>query len=356
MKKKTLIIALAVLAAVAVAAVVLILNRGGEKKPTGQVVNVYNWYDYMDEEVFDLFEEETGIHVNKMYFTTNEDMMVQVRVSPGAYDLVFPSDYCVERMISENMLAEINFDNVPNFSNVSKDLVNPDYDPENKYSVPFMWGTVGILYNTTMVDEPVDSWGILWDEKYADNIIMLDSIRDTMGVALKYLGYSMNTREVSELKAATDKLIEQKPLVKAYYVDETKDKMVAGEAALAVVYSGDALYAIEKNEDLAYVVPKEGSNVWIDPMVIPATAKNKENAEKLIDFLCRPDIAKKNCEYIWYSSPNAAAIELMGEDYTENATINPSEEVIANCEFFHDIPDNFLTIYNSFWSQVKNAR
>ena len=321
-----------------------------------EVVNVYNWYDYMDETVFEIFEQETGIHVNKMYFTTNEDMMVQVRVSPGAYDLVFPSDYCVERMIAEDMLAEINFDNVPNLVNIEPNLLNPDYDPENKYSVPFMWGTVGILYNTTMVDEPVESWGILWDEKYADSIIMLDSIRDTMGITLKYLGYSMNTRDLVELKAATDKLIEQKPIVKAYYVDETKDKMVAGEAALAVVYSGDALYSMELNEDLDYVVPKEGSNVWIDPMVIPATAKNKENAEKLINFLCRPDIAQMNCEYLWYSSPNKTAIENMGEDYTENPTINPPQEVIDRCEFFHDIPDNYLTIYNSFWGQVKNAR
>ena len=321
-----------------------------------EVVNVYNWYDYMDETVFDLFEQETGIHVNKMYFTTNEDMMVQVRVSPGAYDLVFPSDYCVERMISEGMLAEINLDNIPNLANIDPSRLNPDYDPENKYSVPFMWGTVGILYNTTLVDDPVDSWEILWNDKYADSIIMLDSIRDTMGITLKYLGYSMNSRDLVELKAATDKLIAQKPIVKAYYVDETKDKMVAGEAALAVVYSGDALYAMELNEDLDYAVPMEGSNVWIDPMVIPATAKNKENAEKLIDFLCRPEIARMNCEYIWYSSPNAAAIELMGEDYTENKTINPDPDVIERCEFFHSIPDDKLSLYNNFWGMVKNAK
>ena len=147
-----------------------------------EVVNVYNWYDYMDETVFDMFEEETGIHVNKMYFTTNEDMMVQVRVSPGAYDLVFPSDYCVERMIAENMLAEINMDNIPNIVNIDPNQLNADYDPENKYSVPFMWGTVGILYNTTLVDDPVDSWSILWNDKYADSIFMLDSILKVSGL------------------------------------------------------------------------------------------------------------------------------------------------------------------------------
>ncbi len=319
-------------------------------------VNVYNWEDYMNPEVFKIFEQETGIHVNEMFFTTNEEMMISLRVTPGAYDLVFPSDYCVERMISEGLITEINFDSVPNFSNIEPWMINPDYDPENKYSVPFMWGTVGILYDTTKVDDPVDSWGILWNEKYADEIIMLDSIRDTMGVTLKYLGYSMNTRDRLELKAASDKLIEQKPLVKAYYVDETKDEMVAGNGALALMWSGDALYAMEKNENLAYAVPKEGSNVWVDPMVIPATAKNKENAEKLINFLCRPDIAQMNCEYIWYSSPNTAAIELMGEDYTENPTINPTQDIIDRCEFFHDIPDQYLTVYNLFWGRVKDAK
>ncbi|MBE5783924.1 MAG: spermidine/putrescine ABC transporter substrate-binding protein [Clostridiales bacterium] len=321
-----------------------------------EVVNVYNWYDYMDERVFDMFTQETGIKVNKMYFTTNEDMMVQVRVSPGAYDLVFPSDYCVERMIAENLLAEINYDNVPNAKYTSEWLLNPGYDPDNKYSVPFMWGTVGILYNTTMVEEPVESWGILWDETYADNIFMMDSIRDTMGITLKYLGYSLNTRDPKQLQEATQKLIAQKPLVKAYGVDEIKDKMALGEAALAVMWSGDALYAMDQNEDLAYAVPMEGSNIWVDPMVIPATAKNKENAEKLIDFLCRPEIAQMNCEYIWYSSPNTGAIQMMGEEYTENLTINPTQDVIDRCEWFNDIPENFMTIYNALWSQVKNAK
>ena len=321
-----------------------------------EVVNVYNWNNYMDESVFDIFEQETGIHVNKIYFVENEDMMISLRVSPGAYDLVFPSDYCVERLIAENLLAEIDHDKLPNLKNLDPRFLDTEFDPGNKYSIPFMWGTVGILYNKTMVDDPVDSWDILWNEKYADSIFMLDSLRDTMGVALKALGYSMNSRNVAEIKAAADSLIAQKPLVKAYFVDETLDKMVEGDAALALMYSGDSLNAMLLNEDLDYAVPMEGSNVWIDSMVIPATAKNKENAEKLIDFLCRPDIARMNCEYIWYSSPNAAAIELMGEDYTENVTINPPQEVLDRCEFFHDIPDNYLKAYTSFWNNVKNAR
>ncbi|MBE5801246.1 MAG: spermidine/putrescine ABC transporter substrate-binding protein [Clostridiales bacterium] len=323
-----------------------------------EVVNVYNWEDYIDESVLELFEQETGIHVNYMNFTTNEDMIVKVETSPGAFDLVFPSEYMVERMLAKDLLAEINYDNVPNAQYTLPNLLNPSYDPNNAHSIPYMWGTVGILYNTTMVDEVVDSWGILWDTKYTNNVFMLDSIRDSMGVTLKYLGYSMNTQDFLALEAAKSKLIEQKQsgVVKAYQVDETKDKMVAGEAALAVMWSGDAQYAIDLNPDLAYAIPKEGSNIWVDCMVIPKTAKNKENAEKFINFLCRPDIAQLNCEAIWYSSPNSGAIELMGEDYTSNTTMNPSEESIANCEYFNDIEGAFLELYNTLWLDVKNAK
>lgn len=322
-----------------------------------EVVNVYNWEDYIDESVLDQFEQETGIHVNYMRFTMNEDMMVSVRANPGAYDVVFPSEYCIERLIAEDLLAEINYDNVPNMSYTLPNLLNPSYDPNNAHSVPYMWGTVGILYNTKMVDGPVDSWDILWDEKYQGNVFMLDSIRDSMGIALKSLGYSMNTRNPVELEAAKTKLVEQKQrgIVKAYQVDETKDKMVQNEAALALVYSGDAQYAIDLNPDLAYAIPKEGSNVWVDGMVIPKTAKNKENAEKFINFLCRPDIAQKNCDIIRYSSPNSGAIELMGDEYINNATMNPPEEALVNCEYFNDIQD-FITIYSALWEEIKNAK
>lgn len=323
-----------------------------------QVVNVFNWEDYIDESVLELFTQETGIKVNYMNFTTVEDMIVQVEANPGQFDLCFPSDYIIERMIKKDMLAEINFDNVPNAVQTIPYLQSPAYDPDNKYSVPYLWGTVGILYNTTMVDEPVTSWDIMWDTKYANNVFMLDSIRDSMGITLKYLGYSLNTHDIPAIMAAKQKLIEQKTagVVKAYQVDETKDKMVAGEAALALVWSGDAQYAIDLNSDLAYAVPAEGSNVWVDGMVIPKNAKNKENAEKLIDFLCRPEIAKMNCEYVRYSSPNAGAIELMGEEYTSNSVQNAPEELLAKCEFFNDIDPTFLSVYEAMWMEVKNTK
>ncbi len=318
-----------------------------------EVVNLYNWFDYMDPEVLKIFEDETGIQVNCMYFTQNEEMLVSMRANEGAYDVVVPSDYMVERMIKEGLIQEINMDNVPNFTYIKENLKHADYDPESKYTVPFMWGTLGILYDTTRVsEEEVTTWKVLWDEKYANEIIMMNSLRDTMGIGLIMNGYSMNSADRKELKAALDILREQKPLVKAYYVDETKDMMMNGEAALAVVYSGDALYAMDGNENLDYAVPEEGSNIWIDPFVIPTSAKNKENAEKLINFLCRPDIAQMNCEYIYYSSPNQGAIDLMGEEYTENSTINPSDEVIARCEFYHDLDDKTLSLYNNYWEKV----
>ncbi len=352
--------------------------------PSGQVVNVFNWEDYIDPAVIEMFEEETGITVNYMCFTTVEDMIVQVEANPGAFDVCFPSDYIIERMMNKDMLAKINFANVPNADPNSPGcqtdpfLLNPDYDVNNEYSVPYMWGTVGILYNVEMMEKLVPefdpentSWSILWDERLMSNVIMMDSIRDSMGVTLKYLGYSANSTEIPELFAARDKLIEQKQLgvVKAYQVDETKDKMAAGEAAMAVMWSGDALYAIDKAGDdieLGYFVPNEGSNVWCDAAVIPKTAKNKENAEKFINFLCRPEIAALNWNYIWYSSPNMGAIELIeagseeleleAYEYREDTALYPTQEIKDKCEFFRDIPENYLSVYEALWMDLKNTK
>ena len=320
-------------------------------------VNVFNWEDYINEDAIALFEEETGIKVNYMRFTLNEDMMVQVRTSPGAFDVVFPSDYAIERMIAENLLQPIDPAQVPNASQTLEWLQNPDYDPGHVYSIPYMWGTVGILYDTTRVKGPVDSWSVLFDEQYKGEVFMMDSPRDTLGVALRYLGYSVNSKNPLEIQQAANLLIEQKQkgIVKAYQVDETKDKMVAGEGILALVWSGDAQYAINLNPNLAYVVPKEGSNIWVDGMVIPLSAANPENAHKFIDFMSRPDIAQMNAEYIEYSSPNAGAIALMGEEYLNNPNLNPPQEVIDNCEFFHDNND-IKTFYDTYWGMVKNAK
>ena len=268
-------------------------------------ITVFNCYDYIDENLLYEFTDETGIDVQYVNYTTNEEMYVKLMAGATSYDVIFPSDYMIERMVKQDLLAELNFENIPNADGIMDWLKDPSYDEGSAHSVPYMWGTLGIIYNPAMVEEPIDSWEQMFSDTYKNNVIMMDSIRDTLGVTLKMLGYSMNTRDEAQLEEAKQLLIKQRQdgIVKGYLVDETKDKMVAGEAALAVMWSGDAQYAIDLNPDLAYAIPKEGSNVWVDCMVIPKTAKNKENAEAFINFLCRPDIAQKNCEAIWYSTP-----------------------------------------------------
>ena len=284
---------------------------------------VYNWGEYIDPEVLTIFEKETGIDVIYEEFETNEILYPKISSGAIAYDVICPSDYMIQRMIKNDLLSEIDFDNIPNLKNIGKQYLEQSrqFDPENKYSVPYCWGTVGILYNKTMVDEPVDSWSILWDEKYKDSILMQDSVRDAFGVALKYLGYSLNSTDLDELTEAKNLLIEQKPLVQAYVIDQVRDKMIGNEAAIGVIYSGEAIYTQKENSNLEYVIPKEGSNIWIDSWVIPKNAEHKENAEKFINFLCRPDIALMNFDYITYSTPNEAARELIEDDDIRNSKI-----------------------------------
>ena len=291
---------------------VILITGGGifygskNKMRSEEQVIVYNWGEYIDPDVIPMFEEETGISVIYEEFETNEIMYPKIKSGAIAYDVVCPSDYMIERMVREDLLAEINWDNVPNIKNIDPTYMDQSksFDPDNAYSVPYCFGTVGILYNKTMVDEPIDSWDVLWDPKYTDNILMQDSVRDAFAVALKRKGYSLNSTDVNELEEATADLIKQKPLVQAYVIDQVRDKMIGNEAAIGVIYSGEAIYTQWENENLEYVIPKEGSNVWIDSWVIPKNAQNKENGEKFINFLCRPDIALMNFEYITYSTPN----------------------------------------------------
>ncbi len=345
----------------AVMALVLIsggIYYGSRGKIGGQnTLVVYNWGEYMDPAVLELFEKETGIRVVYEEFETNEIMYPKVQTGAIAYDLVCPSDYMIQRMIENDLLAEINFDHIPNLKNIGSTYLEKsrEFDPDNKYSVPYCWGTVGILYNKTMVDEPVDSWGILWDETYADSILMQDSVRDAFAVALCYLGYSLNSTDLDELTAAKNLLIRQKPLVQAYVVDQVRDKMIGNEAALGVIYSGEAIYTQRENPDLEYVIPKEGSNIWIDSWVIPKNARHKESAEAFINFLCRPDIALMNFDYITYSTPNTAARELIEDDEIRNSPIAfPDDEALRNCTTFHYLGDEMDGVYNELWNQVKS--
>ena len=320
-------------------------------------INVYNVGDYIDEELIEQFEAENpGIKVNYETYYTNEEMHVRVSNGVSDYDVIFPSDYMLEKMIEEDLLREINYDNIPNFKEIGEEYLNQPYDPEQKYSVPYMWGTMGILYNTTMVDEEVDSWQILWNEKYKDNIFMLDSERDTLGITLKMLGYSMNTKNENELNQAKDMLIKQKPLVLAYVGDEVKDKMINEEAALSVVWSGDAYYCMSENENLDYAIPKEGTNLWFDCMAIPKTSKHPEAAEKFINFLCRPDVALQNTEYIEYSSPIPSVVEELGKEVNSDEKRYP--DITEQNDFFEVFKyDRDLSIKQAdIWQIVKVSR
>ncbi len=322
-------------------------------------LKVYNWGEYMEPEVIEQFEKETGIEVVYDEFETNETMYPIVAKGAVQYDLVCPSDYMIQRMEKEGLLEEINWDNVPNRKYIDDTYWNfaSSYDEGNRYSVPYLWGTVGILYNTKMVDEKIDSWSVLWDKKYKNNVLMQKSVRDAFGVTLKYLGYSLNSTNESELEEAKQKLIEQKSsgVVQAYVVDEVRDKMIAGEAAIGVIYSGEALTCQESNEDLEYVIPKEGSNLWMDSWVIPKGAENKENAEKFLDFLCRPEIMQKNFDFITYSVPSSAARELLDEEYRDSEIAYPDEDFLKNCEVLTYLGNEADELYNEKWKEVMAA-
>ena len=345
------------IAIVLLAAMICALSAGAfaeaDKPLAGTEITVYNCFDYIDTQVLDIFEEETGIHVNYVNYTDNEALYTRVSTGAGSYDVIVPSEYMIMRLIKEDLLAELDLSNIPNLENVLPSLRDPAYDPGNAHSIPYMWGTLGILYNTGMVEEPITSWNALLDERYSGSIYMMDSVRDSMGLALKALGYSMITRDENELAEAGDWLMAQKDagLVAGYILDQAKDKMVANEAAMAVVYSGDAQYAIEKNDKLANVIPEEGSNVWVDGMCVPKNAPNKAGAECFINFMCRPDIAQMNWDEIRYSSPIIQVVEGMSEEDLASCAMNPTEEMLARCEYYDDYTD-IAWMYDDIWMDV----
>ena len=331
----------------------------------GGELYVYNWGEYIDEDVISQFEDETGITVVYDLFETNEEMYPVIEAGAVNYDVVCPSDYMIQKMRENDLLAELNFDNIPNIAQIDPAYMEMSqaFDPENKYSVPYCWGTVGILYNTRLLDElgvPAPTkWADLWDERLSGEILMQDSVRDAFMVALKKDGYSMNSESRDELKQAKQELIDQKPLVQAYVIDQVRDKMIGGEAAVGVIYSGEMLYIQDEvaslglDYDLEYVIPEEGTNLWLDSWVIPKNAKNKENAEKWIDFMCRPEIAKANFEYITYPTPNKGAFELLDEEMQNNKAVFPDIDSLKDSEVYQYLGDDTDAIYNELWKEVK---
>ncbi len=318
---------------------------------------VYNWGEYIDEDVITMFEEETGIDVVYDMFETNEIMFAKLAQDTSAYDVVCPSDYMIQKLIEKDMIQPLNFNNIPNSKNIGDEYFknSQSFDPGNKYSIPYCWGTVGILYNKTLVSDPVNSWDILWDPKYSGQILMQDSVRDAYMVALIKNGYSLNTTEPSEIEKATQDLIAQKPLVQAYVIDQVRDKMIGGEAALGVIYSGEAIYTVRENRDLEYVVPDEGSNIWIDSWVITRGSKNVENAEKWIDFMCRDDIALKNFEYITYSTPNLEAQKNIEDEDIKGSKVAFPDLSTMKLEAYKYLGEYGDKLYNDAWMKVKSS-
>ncbi len=329
---------------------------GDQYDTIGGELNVLNWGEYIDPELISLFEKETGVKVNYTEMTSNEEMLIKLRSADNPYDMCFPSDYIIEKLIKDDLLLPLDMTKIPNSKNISPRMfeVTGTFDPGNKFSLPYMWGTVGILYNTKMVDGEVDSWNVLWDEKYAEKIWQYDSVRDAMAVSLLRLGYDMNTTDPNEVNAAKEALIQQIPLLKGLGTDNIRASMINGKAALAVIYAGDAILCMEENEDLAYVIPKEGSNVWFDNVVIPKTAKNVDAALAFINFLNDANLAARNTEFIYYSTPNQGALDRMDQELAENECFNPTDETLARCNVYHDL-GAAIELYNSAWEEFKTA-
>lgn len=341
----------------------------------GITINVYNWGEYISNgsegslDVITAFEKISGIKVNYTNYATNEDMYAKFKAgSTSVYDIVIPSDYMIGKMIDEDMVEKLNFDNIPNFKYIDDDYKNPDFDPTNEYSVPYTWGTVGIIYNTKYItEEEASTWDILWDEKYKGEILMFSNSKDAFAIALAKLGYSMNTTSEEEIREAALLLRKQKPLVQTYVMDQIFDKMQLEEAWVAPYYAGDAITMIDNNPDLAFAFPKESSNIFIDSICIPKGSRNKEAAEAFINFLCEVEVAAANGEYIYYSTPSSVAKEMIisnMEGYVEDGDMTqeeldnyikvsyPSEEIVARCESFVNLPQETNELVIRLWSDI----
>ncbi|MEG0291331.1 MAG: extracellular solute-binding protein [Anaerovoracaceae bacterium] len=325
-------------------------------------ISVYNWGEYLSDgsdggvNVCTEFEKLTGIKVYYTNFATNEEMYAKLKKGGVNYDVVFPSDYMIARMIKEDMLAPLNHKNMPALKNMDKSFMNPEYDRGSKYSIPYAWNTVGIIYNQKYVDKEPDSWEILWDKKYKDKILMFSNSRDAFGIACKKLGYSLNTENDKELREATELLKQQKPLVQAYVMDQIFDKMENEEAYIAPYYSGDASLMMKYNKNLRVAFPKEGTNVFVDGASIPKSSDEKEAAEMFINFLNEPQIAVSNIEYIGYSTPNAEAYKLLPKSIRENKTIYPDQKVIDTSEQFINLSQKANLDIDKYWVEVMASK
>lgn len=321
-----------------------------------QSINVYNWGEYIDQSVLDDFEAQTGIKVNYTTYASNEEMYSKIVSGAASYDVIIPSEYMISKMINEDLLAELNFDNIPNYKYIGDEYRGLSYDPDEKFSVPYTWGTVVIVYNTKFVDEEDvadESINLLWNEKYAGNILMFDNPRDTFALAHIRLGNSINTTNPDDWYAAAEELKKQKPLVQAYVMDQIFDKMINEEAYIAAYYAGDAMTMMDENEDLAAYVPREGANMFFDSMCVLKNSQNKEAAEKFINFMCETDIAVRNAEEVWYAIPHTAAYEALDPEQSEDPLVYPPDEVLEKCEVFINLNQETLILQSELWINLK---
>ncbi|MEW6661922.1 MAG: polyamine ABC transporter substrate-binding protein [Bacillota bacterium] len=317
-----------------------------------KTLNVYNWSDYLPEDIIREFEQEFGVKVNYDTYASNEELLAKLQMGASGYDLVFPSDYMVEIMVQLNLLEPLNHNNIPNAKHLDPNFLNLPFDQGNKYSLPYLWGTTGLAVNTAKVAEEITSWEELWNPKYKGKIALLNDSRETLGLVLKTLGYSLNTTNQEELQNAKKKLHSLLPSIKAFDSENMKNMMVSGEVWLAHAYVGDVMMAAEENEDLVYVLPKEGGVIWADNLAIPKGAPHKYTAEVFINFLLRPEISARIAEEILYGTPNAAAKELIDPEIAGNPAIYPPEEILAKCEWLQDVGEA-TKLYDRIWTEVK---
>jgi spermidine/putrescine transport system substrate-binding protein len=350
-------IARVVVAIIVVCLVLFIINLQLDKtsgRSGNDSISVYNWGEYIDPEIVTQFEKETGINVVYETFDSNEAMMTKIENGGTSYDVAMPSEYAIEKMKKNDLLIPIDQSKIPNLLNIDPYFLNLPFDPGNKYSIPYFWGTVGIAFNPSLLDgQTIESWEDLWDPSLKQEVILVDGAREVMGMGLNTLGYSLNTKDEKQLQEATDKLKTLSPNIKAIIGDEIVETMRRNESAVALVWSGQAADIMYVNEDIDYVVPSEGSNLWFDNMIIPKTAANVEGAHKFINFMLDPKIAAQNADYVGYSTPNQQAIKLMDPEVTGDERFYPTEEMRERLEVYKNLGVETLGKYNELFLEFK---
>ena len=331
---------------------------GGAAPDRGVTINVYNWGEYIANgtdgsmDVNAEFTRRTGIRVNYTTFDSNESLYSKLAGGGADYDVIVPSDYMVSKLIDEDMLAQLDFGNIPNFQYVDQQFRNPDYDPDNRYSVPYTWGVVGVFYNTDHIQE-VTSWESLWDDEYAGKILMFDNPRDSFAIAQFLLGQNVNTIDPEDWQAAAELLKQQRPILQGYVMDQIFDKMENGEAWIAPYYAGDAAILVDNSENISFAVPEEGTNFFVDAACVPRTSDHQAEAEEYINFLCDPEIAGANMDYVGYSTPETAAKEYIDPEVAKSPLHYPSQETLSRTQVFVNLPGETAQLVDSLWAEVK---